>query len=121
MSLLETIEQIQKANGSKIVGAGGAHNRKRNKFVANMLNHINPDVRLAAASDPKVTTRALQKALQTEEDPTVLKVMLMHETMPLSCILAYVKDSKVLGPLESDPELEDHLVARIKARDAKKE
>ena len=88
------------------------YNRQSNAFIANMLRHENPVVRAAGVSQSTVPSTLLRISLKTEQDPQVLRAILMNPKITVKAIVEFTKDSRC-DQFDEDTELRDHLVARV--------
>ncbi len=115
MTLSQLVTEAQssqkKTNGSS--GKGPAYyNKEKAKFIVSMINDDNPIVRAAAVECESIPTKMLQNAFALEEDPGVIRAILMQPKLPVTSLIAFVSDPRC-EQFEDDEELCAHLKGRI--------
>ena len=114
MTLVQVVTEAQNSQKSRgTTGKGPAWYNKQNKyFIVDLLNNDDPVVRKAAVGSSYVPTKMLQNAFSEENDPDVIRAILMQPKLPITSMIAFAADEKCTQ-FENDEELCEHLKSRI--------
>jgi len=113
MSLKEAIAtaRIKQTKGTTKMNST-LYNQRKNQYIHNLVNHPNPIVRAAAISDPMCPTGNVNDAALTEQDPTVLRAILMSPNLSIKSLEALC-ETDIIEQFDDDEEIENHLRVRL--------
>jgi len=105
MTLTQTLKpKASKSNSSK---TPKFYNEEKNKCLADMAMHKNPQVRQAIASNSHTPTKILVGMLEGEQDKQVLRTVLFNSKLPKKAVSKFVskENDKRVEWFEDDVEL----------------
>ena len=111
-SLSNAIAATEKTTKTNSTKNPAFYNRQLRSTERSLMGHENPVVRQAVAECATASTGTLVAQLSLEQDPKVLRAILMHPNLPIKHIKEFANDERI-GQFNGDKELEDTLVARI--------
>jgi len=108
MSTLKSVfsETKSKNNSSK---NPTYYNGERAKFIQDMLNSSNVEVRKVAVANVHAPTKMLVERLKSEDDYDIIKTILMHPNFPKKQIRLFAATDERAAQFDGDEELIDYV------------